>query len=162
MQGVLGVGVFVVRAYGMNSSDLPLAVNLPSGFIGLARSGDGLGFSRAAGPVAGGAVFGPNEQAGAFDDLHVGIGDVQWDAQAKKWVMYYFGGDGSYGPTPYGKARGIFMKIGSAESADGVKWVRRPGVLLDKGVSVGRIGPDRIGLDWIGARVVPITPASIG
>ncbi len=110
------------------------SVNLPSGYIGLARSSDGLSFRRVAGPVAGGAVFGPSEAGkGAFDDLHVGIGDVQWDAQANKWVMYYFGGDGSYGPTPYGKARGIYMKIGSAESADGVNWTRRPGVLLDKG-----------------------------
>lgn len=116
-------------------------VNLPSGYIGLARSSDGRGFSRVAGPVAGGAIFGPSaEEQGGFDDLHVGIGDVQWDAQAQKWVMYYFGGDGSYGPTPYGQARGIFMKIGAAESADGLHWTRRPGVLLDKGPLARRIG----------------------
>ena len=122
------------------SSHAPGAVNLPSGYIGLARSTDGLAFDKVTGPVAGGAVFGPSEsKAGGFDDLHVGIGDVQWDAVAKKWVMYYFGGDDSYGPTPYGQARGIFMKIGRAESEDGLHWRRAPGVLLDRG-TCGRVG----------------------
>ena len=51
--------------------------------------------------------------------------------------MYYFGGDGEYGPTPYGKARGIYMRIGKAVSKDGVKWTRRPGgPILDKGEGV--------------------------
>lgn len=47
--------------------------------------------------------------------------------------MYYFGGDDTYGPTPYGQAKGIFMKIGQAESKDGLSWKRTGGVLLDKG-----------------------------
>ena len=108
-------------------------INLPSGHIGLATSTDGLAFTRAKGPVLDGAVLGPSPDAAAFDGLHVGIGDVQWDAARKRWTMYYFGGDGAYGPTPYGQARGIFMKIGQATSPDGLQWTRTPGVLLDKG-----------------------------
>lgn len=108
-------------------------INLPTGHIGLAKSKDGLrDFARVKGLLLDGSVFGPSS-SNSFDSLHVGIGDVQWDAQLKKWVMYYFGGDGEYGPTPYGQARGIYMKIGKAESSDGVSWTRTPGVLLDKG-----------------------------
>jgi hypothetical protein len=51
--------------------------------------------------------------------------------------MYYFGGDGEYGPTPYGMARGIFMRIGKATSADGLKWERQPGPILDRGEAMG-------------------------
>ena len=117
-------------------------INLPSGHIGLAQSKDGLrDFARVKGPLLDGAVFGPSSSSNSssssssssFDSLHVGIGDVQWDAQQKKWVMYFFGGDGEYGPTPYGQARGIYMKIGKAESSDGVTWTRTPGLLLNKG-----------------------------
>jgi hypothetical protein len=49
------------------------------------------------------------------------------------WEMYYFGGDGSYGPTPYGKARGIHMAIGKAVSRDGLTWTRRPKPVLTRG-----------------------------
>ena len=49
--------------------------------------------------------------------------------------MYYFGGNDEYGPTPYGKAKGIYMKIGKAESPDGTNWMRKPGVLLDRGAA---------------------------
>lgn len=109
-------------------------VNLPSGHIGLAQSADGLSFTRTKGSVAGGAVFGPyDSDRTAFDNLHVGIGDVQWDAKQQKWIMYYFGGNDEYGPTPYGMAKGIYMKIGKAESADGLSWTRQPSVLLDRG-----------------------------
>lgn len=114
-------------------------INLPSGHIGLSHSKDGLtDFARVKGPLLDGAVFGPssNEAGGeAFDFLHVGIGDIVWEEARQQWVMYYFGGDGEYGPTPYGQARGIYMKIGKAESPDGVQWSRAPGVLLDKGAA---------------------------
>lgn len=31
------------------------------------------------------------------------------------------------------QARGIYMKIGRAESKDGRRWTRKPGIVLDRG-----------------------------
>lgn len=107
-------------------------INLPSGFIGAAQSVDGQVFNKIDGPIMNGAIFGPSGQPKdenslkeeAFDSLHVGIGDIVQDPSSGLWHMFYFGGDNVKGPTPYGLAKGIHMKIGRAESKDGVIWSR--------------------------------------
>lgn len=106
-------------------------INLPSGFVGAAQSMDGKVFNKIDGPIMNGAIFGPSyskkeseKEKEAFDSLHVGIGDIVQDPLSGLWHMFYFGGDNVKGPTPYGMAKGIHMKIGRAESKDGVTWSR--------------------------------------
>ncbi|CAL1126331.1 unnamed protein product [Cladocopium goreaui] len=92
---------------------------LPTGRIGCATSSDGLKWRRCKGPLEGGAVLDPSEDA--FDSVHVGVGDVVQLPNGTLW-MYYFGGGLDGLPN-----QGIRMQIGLATSEDGLKWQRAEG-----------------------------------
>eukprot|EP00434_Breviolum_minutum_P012551 symbB.v1.2.011057.t1/scaffold728.1/size168468/5 len=89
---------------------------LPTGRIGCAESSDGLKWRRCKGPLEGGAVLDPSEDA--FDAVHVGVGDVVELPNGTLW-MYYFGGGLDGLPN-----EGIQMQIGLATSEDGLHWQR--------------------------------------
>ena len=98
-----------------------------TGTIATAVSNDGLRWQREVGPLQGGAVFAPSDDASAFDCLHVATGDiVRWK---DRWLMVYFGGSRQ---VPQGAFEmythpGYLLRLGLAESVDGVNWSRLPG-----------------------------------
>jgi predicted GH43/DUF377 family glycosyl hydrolase len=104
-------------------------VTLPTGRVGLATSADGIHWQRVRGPLAQGAVFGPDADQSRFDSAHVGISDVH--RRNDLYWMWYLGGDGR------GRRRGFPLRPGCAVSRDGQPWYRVSGpyrgALLDAG-----------------------------
>jgi len=100
-------------------SDAAATPFLPTGKCGLATSADGLTWTRATDEC----VFAPGER-GAWDSLHVGVGDVHWNEDGRSLTMYYLAaGDEAVDGAP----AGIRMRIGRATSEDGgLSWAREP------------------------------------
>jgi len=98
-----------------------------SGAIATAVSDDGVNWRREMGPLAGGAVFLPAEDPEAFDSTHVGTGDVIW--WRDRWLMAYFGGSSEVPAAAKEMYThpGYLVRIGLAESSDGIHWTRLPG-----------------------------------
>ncbi|KAL3902478.1 MAG: hypothetical protein SGPRY_012054, partial [Prymnesium sp.] len=109
---------------------------IPTGSCGMATSVDGISWD----PVAH-STFGPNPEKGAWDSLHVGVGDVMWEegeeGQTGKLVMYYFGADAQHieGGPP---VQGLRMRIGRAVSSDGgLSWEREGAPVLEEAAEEG-------------------------
>lgn len=86
---------------------------LPTGQCGLATSTDGLTWTRATEEC----TFSPGP-AGAWDSLHVGVGDVHWSGDdGNELTMYYLGASDE--PVEGAPVKGIRMRIGRARSSDG-------------------------------------------
>lgn len=104
-------------------------VTLPTGRVGLARSDDGINWTRVKGHLTQGSVFEPANDMAQFDSAHVGISDIHF-RDGLYW-MWYFGGDKS------GGFAGFPLRPGCAISRDGEYWNRVPGpyrgALLDAG-----------------------------
>ncbi|CAE8612233.1 unnamed protein product [Polarella glacialis] len=97
---------------------------LPTGRVGTACSEDGISWSRVNGPLSGGACFDPSSEDGAFDNVHVGVGDVVRLPNGTLWMYYFGGGEEEVMP---GKP-GLKMQIGLAASGDGgLSWERLKG-----------------------------------
>lgn len=105
--------------------DFDVLVRLPTGRIGLARSGDGLHWERVPGSEALGAVLAPSADAAGFDSAHVGLGDVHRSATG--FDMWYFGGPERLTEMAGLQVRGFPLSIGLARSGDGLQWTRVPG-----------------------------------
>ena len=104
-----------------------LAPAFGTGTIATAVSQDGIDWERVDGPLPGGAVMGPSSDATAFDSTHVATGDVIWHRD--RWLMVYFGGSRE---VPQATKElyafpGYLLRLGLAESPDGVHWTRIAG-----------------------------------
>lgn len=138
------------------NADLPAF--LPTGVSGLAESDDGLNWSRVRGPLEGGAVLLPSDEAKSFDHVHVGITDVFSLADGSYAALYLGGGaeELSLGMGP-GPIRGFRMRPGAATSRDGcgVVWERMAANLM---LDVGAAGTwDCVFCSW--PRAMPLDAA---
>jgi predicted GH43/DUF377 family glycosyl hydrolase len=115
--------------YYCRSSGFPagMAPAFGTGTIATALSQDGISWQRVDGPLQGGAVMGPCLDANAFDSTHVATGDVIW--QDGRWLMVYFGGSQEIpqGTKALYASPGYLLRLGLAESPDGVHWTRITG-----------------------------------
>ena len=102
---------------------------LPTGSTGLARSPDGIEWTKVDGHEPGAAVFGPGAE-NDWDGLHTGVGDVV-RLKNGTLLMFYFGASAeevSMGPQ---SVAGLRMNIGRAVSEDeGLTWQRDPEPVL--------------------------------
>ncbi len=130
---------FCIWYYG-RSQDFPagMAPALGTGSIALMTSDDGLAWDRYDGPLKGGAVMVADENADAFDSVHLGTGDIQW--RDGLWHHWYYGGDTGTPDTdnPIYAFPGYHLHAGHAVSEDGISWQRKPGsafggALVDNG-----------------------------
>ena len=64
---------------------------LPTGSSGLAESDDGLTWTRVKGPLRGGAVMHPADEANAYDEIQLGVTDIV-RKEGGGYVMHYLGG----------------------------------------------------------------------
>ena len=109
---------------------------LPTGVTGLAESDDGLSWTRVKGPLAGGAVMLPSDEAGALDEIQIGVTDIL-PKDGGGYVMHYLGGSAegiqlSTAPG-MGPLVGFRMRSLAAESTDGLTWERRAAPVVDVG-----------------------------
>lgn len=150
----IGPRDFRMWYYGRDPSFDP-TIRLPSGRVGLARSRDGIHWTRVRGPGIRGAVFDPSPDRTRFDSTHVGVGDVQLDGAG--FEMWYFGGDGATMELGGMRMRGFPLRIGRATSPDGVHWRREPGPMRGAVLDVGAPGePDAGSVGW--PQVVKVRP----
>lgn len=132
--------------YGRDASFDP-EIRLPSGRVGLARSRDGIHWTRVRGPATRGAVFDPSNDPSRFDSTHVGVGDVQ--RAGAGFEMWYFGGDDATMELGGMRMRGFPLRIGRATSRDGVHWARDSGPMRGAVLDVGAPGePDAGSVGW--------------
>jgi len=105
---------------------------LPTGYVGLAESTDGVNWERVAGSEEGGSVLAPTGQEDDWDGLQLGVGDVVHVGE-NELHMYYFGGSFESlsfgGPMP--PAQGLRMRIGKARSTNKGRSWERMGQVLD-------------------------------
>jgi hypothetical protein len=150
----MGPRDFRMWYYGRDPSFDP-AIRLPSGRIGLARSTDGIHWTRVRGPGVRGSVFDPSPDPARFDSAHVGVGDVQRDGAG--FEMWYFGGDGATMELGGMRMRGFPLRIGRATSRDGLHWRRDAGPIRGAVLDVGAPGePDAGSVGW--PQVVKVRP----
>lgn len=118
---------------------------VPIGRIGLATSGDGATWQRFKGPLPGGAIMDPSNDVDVFDAVQVAVSDAV--RLGSKWRMYYLGSGMEEGEVPgmSGTFRGVRMRPGRAESADGVHFERMKEPLLPLG-NPGEF--DELGVAW--------------
>lgn len=115
---------------GIWANGMPSA--MPTGWIGLAESNDGIHWVKVTGSEENGSILAPTGNAKDWDGVHVGVGAV---VRVSKGVlhMYYFGGDGEKlslsGDMP--PKAGMRMRIGRAESFDNGRTWTRLGLALD-------------------------------
>lgn len=105
---------------------------LPTGYIGLAESDDGIHWEKVPGKADLGSILAPTGGKDDFDGLQIGIGDVLRIGE-KELHMYYFGGsfeEVNVGPQAP-PAKGLRMRIGKARSMDGGRSWERLGEVLD-------------------------------
>ena len=122
-------------------------IRLPTGRIGLARSRDGIHWQRVHGPASRGAVMDPSADPARFDSGHVGVGDVQRDGDG--YEMWYFGGDQQFTMLGEMRTRGFPLRIGRAQSADGLHWRRFDGPIRGAVLDVGAPGSaDAASVGW--------------
>jgi len=143
---LLGPHDFRMWYYGRDAA-FDRDIRLPSGRIGLARSRDGIHWKRVRGPATRGAVMDPSDDPARFDSGHVGVGDVQPDGAG--FEMWYFGGDRNLAQLGELRTRGFPLRIGRAQSRDGLHWTRidgpARGAVLDIG---GPDAPDAASVGW--------------
>lgn len=98
-----------------------------TGSVATAVSDDGLRWQREDHHLEGGAVLTASEDPDAFDCSHVAVSDVV--RHDGRWLMAYFGGSREVpGDTKELYARpGYRMRLGIAESPDGIHWSRIAG-----------------------------------
>lgn len=112
--------------YYCRDTDFDGPPTLGTGRIALARSDDGIAWSRVDGPLTRGAVFEPSPDPDDFNSLHVGLTDIT--RGAGEWLMWYFGGDRTPRETVrMGAVAGLGMRPGLARSPDGIHWHRARG-----------------------------------
>jgi hypothetical protein len=103
-------------------------INMQTGRVGLAESKDGFHWKRVKGPLTMGSVFEPSS-GDRFDNGHVGSTDIHYEDGV--YTMWYNAGDQSMmqipGPQGVMKLKGMEMRVGRAESADGIHWTRIDG-----------------------------------
>lgn len=122
-------------------------IRLPSGRIGLARSRDGIHWRRVRGPATRGAVMDPSDDPARFDSGHVGVGDVQRDGAG--FEMWYFGGDRNLAQLGELRTRGFPLRIGRAQSSDGLHWQRIDGPVRGAVLDIGAPdAPDAASVGW--------------
>lgn len=112
---------------------------LPTGATGYAESKDGLKWTRVKGPLPGGAVMEPSEDAAEWDSVHIGVTDVIRREEGG-YVMHYLGGGSeavelSTAPG-MGPLVGFRMCSGAATSEDGIIWKRSGAPLISPGPKV--------------------------
>jgi len=103
-----------------------------TGRVALAKSDDGINWTRIDGPLSKASVFEPNSDPDAFDSQHIGSGDVTF--HDGEWLLWYFGGDatvprelgGVKVPESY-QFKGYRGRPGVARSKDGINWTRIKG-----------------------------------
>lgn len=120
--------------YYCRSSDFPDAVApaFGTGSIALAKSSDGIQWTRFDGPLKGGAIMVPSDDPEAFDSTHIGVGQII--RHKGEWIMAYFGGDSTLPTEIAGTAvhegyqfKGYRCRPGFARSKDGINWTRIKG-----------------------------------
>jgi hypothetical protein len=140
--------------YGRDAAFDP-EISLPTGRVGLARSRDGVHWTRVRGPEERGSLFNPAAEADRFDSGHVGVGDVTFDG--REYEMWYFGGDRQSSDLGGAKRRGFPLRIGRARSRDGLHWQRVPGPVRGAVLDVGAAGePDASSVGW--PQVIKVRP----
>ena len=98
-----------------------------TGSVATALSEDGLSWQRQDHHLEGGAVLRPSTDQDAFDSSHVAVSDViRHDG---RWLMAYFGGSAEIpeGTKELYAKPGYRMRLGIAESPDGIHWSRIAG-----------------------------------
>ena len=110
---------------------------LPTGWVGLAESEDGIHWEKVVGPLENGAIFAPSDNADDWDSVHIGVGDVV-RVSRNELHMYYFGGSSEETQLgPAGVVTGLRMRIGRAKSVDGGRTWERMGTVLNYDPSEG-------------------------
>jgi len=120
---------------------------LPTGYVGLAESDDGIHWEKIPGKEEYGSILAPTGIEDDFDGLHLGVSDVirvnidvdnsdndNDNDESEELHMYYFGASFeavSFGEdSPMPPTQGLRMRIGKAVSTDnGRSWERRGQVL---------------------------------
>lgn len=99
---------------------------IATGYVGMARSKDGINWQRvsAGGPL--GSCLGPaDDNDDAFDAVHVAVGDIVADANSKLTMYYFGGGQEARSLGSAGQVRGMRMGISTCSSSDsGLTWCR--------------------------------------
>jgi len=107
---------------------------LPTGWIGLAESKDGIKWEKVRGKGnTNGCVLAPSQVEEDWDSVQLGLGDVIRISK-RELHMYYFGGSSEkvpIGPPAAGGIQGFRMRIGRAKSLDNGRTWERMGVALD-------------------------------
>mmetsp|Transcript_43921 Transcript_43921/g.133785 ORF Transcript_43921/g.133785 Transcript_43921/m.133785 type:complete len:448 (-) Transcript_43921:487-1830(-) len=99
---------------------------LPTGWIGMAESDDGISWTKAVGAEEGGSILAPTGNPDDWDGIQIGLGDVV-RANDEEMHMYYFGGSGEEVLPNMPGVAGFRMRIGRARSIDGGKTWERMG-----------------------------------
>lgn len=122
-------------------------IGLPTGRIGLARSDDGVHWTRVRGPLTRGAVFEAHPDPARFDSAHVGIGDVTC-SNGLYW-LWYFGGDHTRLRVGRFEVKGLQLRPGCAVSGDGIHWLRLEGPFRGAMLDLGAPGElDAATIGW--------------
>ncbi|WP_295540032.1 glycosyl hydrolase [uncultured Thiohalocapsa sp.] len=132
--------------YGRDAGFEP-EIPLPTGYCGLARSDDGLHWTRVPGPLDNGAVLGPHPSKQRFDAAHVGCCHVA--RRDGLYWMWYIGGDHQRGRLGEFDVKGMELRPGCAISGDGLHWLRIEGPHGGAMLDLGRPGePDMAMIGW--------------
>jgi hypothetical protein len=121
---------------------------LPTGYVGLAESDDGIHWDKIPGKEEFGSILAPTGNEDDFDGLQLGVGDVvrvnvgdENDNDNEELHMYYFGASFeavSFGVgSPMPPAQGLRMRIGKAVSTDNGRSWERMGQVLDYDLEEG-------------------------
>ena len=115
-----------------NNFPADVAPAFGTGRIALAKSPDGVTWTRFQGPLSGGAIMEWSDDPYAFDSTHVASCDVI--RHKDEWLLFYFGGDSTIPrelggvPVPESyQAKGYRCRPGIARSKDGLNWERIKG-----------------------------------
>ena len=132
--------------YGRDAGFEP-EIPLPTGRCGLARSDDGLNWTRVPGPLASGAVLDPHPDPARFDSAHVACCDVT-RREGLYW-MWHVGGDHHRDRIGQFEVKGLRLRPGCAISGDGRHWLRIDGPYRGALLDLGAPGePDMAMIGW--------------
>jgi hypothetical protein len=111
---------------------------LPTGWVGLAESNDGIHWSKVICPCEKGSILAPSDDPDDWDSLHIGVGDVIRISDDELY-MYYLGGSHEVveGIMPGMSLAGFRMRIGRARSLDQGRTWEKEGIVLDLDDSEG-------------------------
>jgi len=91
---------------------------LPTGYIGLAISNNGLNWSKVNGNYYKGSVMEPDNFNNSYENVHIGVSDVIYENN--KYIMHYFGSNNE----KILNKTGLKMRCLVAKSKNGIDWYK--------------------------------------